>query len=223
MSWTGALHYLCRHWWPSACWQRRTRRLSDSRQSMAVAPPVGFTAIHGGGAAAELPMAARLVPLRACEPIAAPHVIPLRAASSLSMAAGGGVQGLLQSFSKTTGRSIYALSASRPGTEIQTAATLCWLAGADLYLQMQGSGESHGVTAAFMDIPVYVLALSDQEKLEAPGWTTLPSIDIPALDLEARLACWTRCLPEAARPPGGRAGDGGVCLSFGGRGPSAND
>jgi|CZKX01.1.fsa_nt_gi hypothetical protein len=165
------------------------------------APPVGFTAIHGGGAAAELPMAARLVALRACEPIAAPHVIPLRAASSLSMAAGGGVQGLLQSFSKTTGRSIYALSASRPGTEIQTAATLCWLAGADLYLQMQGSGESHGVTAAFMDIPVYVLALSDQEKLEAPGWTTLPSIDIPALDLEARLACWTRCLPEAAALP----------------------
>jgi hypothetical protein len=166
--------------------------------------PAGFTVICGG-ASSDLPVAARLVALCACETIASPHAIPLRAASSLSMANGGGVQALLAGFSSTTGRLVYAPPPSQTFAEIRTAATLCWLDGADLFLQRSGRGESHDPhppAPPFDDIPVYVLVLGDSETPEIPGWRTLPAIDVPTLDLQARLACWKRSLPESNALPG---------------------
>jgi len=164
-------------------------------------PPAAFTVIRGGPNSAKLPVAARLVALRACEPITAPHAIPLRAASSLPLATGAGIEGLLESFSAITSRLVYAWNPSRPGAEVQTAAALCWLDGADLYLPLPAPGEAPETPAApFAGIPIYVLAFWDRERLEIPGWRTLPPIDLPTLDLEARLDCWRRSFPDGAAP-----------------------
>ena len=159
-------------------------------------PPAAFTAVRGGSASAKLPVAANLVALRACESIAAPHFIPLRAASSLTRSTGVGVEGLLEGFSAVTGRPVYAWNPARPGAEVQTAAALCWLDGADLYLQLPGAP-----ALPFGGVPIYVLAFWDYEKSEIPGWRTLPPIDIPTPDLETRLECWQRSFPKDAAPP----------------------
>ena len=165
-------------------------------------PPAAFTVIRGGVSAAKLPVAANLVALRACEPITIPHIIPLHAASSLQLVAGAtSLQGLLGSFSAITGRPVYALNPAQAGGELQTAATLCWLDGADLHLRLSASGASQETAAPFAGIPIYVLALWDQEKLELAGWRTLSPIDIPTPDLAERVDCWQRCFEEGAAPP----------------------
>ncbi len=164
-------------------------------------PPAAFSVIRGDGASPKLPVAANLVALRACEPIAVPHAVPLRAASSLALASGAGVEGLLEGFSAVTGRPVYAWNPSRPGAEVQTAAALCWLDGADLHLNSQTHREGPETTAPFAGIPIYVLALWDREGLDIPGWRTLPPIDIPTLDLQARLDCWERSFPPGIAPP----------------------
>jgi hypothetical protein len=167
-------------------------------------PPAGFTVFRGRTVSAKLQLAAHLVALRACEPITAPHAIPLRAASSLPQGTGAGLENLLESFSAVTGRSVYGWNPSRPGAEVQTAATLCWLDAADLYLQQPFTRESPETTAPpFSGIPIYVLAFWDQEKVEIPGWRSLPPIDIPTLDAEGRLECWRRSFPRDAAPPDG--------------------
>jgi hypothetical protein len=163
-------------------------------------PPAAFTVIGATADSAELPVAAKLVALRACEPVDEPHAIPLRASSSLTLPTGAGVKGLLESFSAVTGRPVYVWNASRSGAELQTAAALCWLDGADLYLQLQAPKEPHDAVPPFHGIPIYVLAFWEQEKLEIPGWRILPAIDIPTLDLEARLNYWRRSFPKDLAP-----------------------
>jgi hypothetical protein len=175
--------------------------LAARRLLAADGPPTAFTVIDGAADSAELPVAAKLVVLRACEPIHEPHAIPLRASSSLTLPTGASVKGLLESFSAVTGRPVYVWNASRSGAELQTAAALCWLDGADLYLQLQAPKEPHDAIPPFHGIPIYVLAFWEQEKLEIPGWRILPAIDIPTLDLEARLNCWRRSLPNGLAPP----------------------
>jgi len=164
-------------------------------------PPSAFTVITGTADSAELPVAAKLVALRACEPVDEPHAIPLRASSSLTLPTGAGVKGLLASFSALTGRPVYVWNDSRSGAELQTAAALCWLDGADLYLQLQAPKEPHDAIPPFQGIPIYVLAFWEQEKLEIPGWRILPAIDIPTLDLEARLSYWRQSFPKDLAPP----------------------
>jgi len=162
----------------------------------------GFTAIRGDSGGAELPLSARLVALRASEAITAPHGIRLRPASSLTLRDGAGVRGLLKSFSGVTGRPVYALGSTRPA-EVQNAATLCWLDGADLYLALPGPGEGHETAAPFTDVPIYALLLSDAENLDIPGWRMLPVIDVPATDRDARLDCWKRSFTPGAAPAEG--------------------
>ncbi|HUB32570.1 MAG TPA: ATP-binding protein, partial [Bryobacteraceae bacterium] len=164
-------------------------------------PPAGFTAIHGNSNGSELALGARLVARLACEPISAPHAIRLRAASSLTLADGAGVRRLLEGFSAITGRPVYTFFSSRP-PEMQTAATVCWLDGADLYLVMPASGDAPEMASApFTDIPIYVLALSDSEKLAVPGWRMLPTVDIPVSDLKERMDCWKQSFAPGTAPP----------------------
>jgi adenylate kinase family enzyme len=166
-------------------------------------PSAAFTVVRGGGQPAKLPVAANLVALRACEPVTAPHAVPLRAASSMALATDAGIQGLLESFSAITGRPVYMWNPSRSGAEVQTAAALCWLDGADLYLQLAPREAQEATSPPFTGIPIYVLAFWDQEKLQIPGWHMLPPIDLPALDLPERLDCWQRSFPEGTAPPDG--------------------
>lgn len=163
-------------------------------------PPAGFTAIRGNGDGSGLPLAARLAALRASEPIAAPHAIRLRAPSSLTLPDGAAVASLLEGFSSITGRPVYAMKSARPG-EMPTAATVCWLEGADLFLTLPSGDTPDAQAAPFADIPIYVLALSDSEKLAVPGWRMLPAIDVPAFDAGARLDCWQRSFPPGLAPP----------------------
>lgn len=175
--------------------------LAARRLLAVVRPPAAFTVIDGTADSAELPVAAKLVALRACEPIDAPHALPLRTSSSLILPTGAGVKNLLQSFSAVTGRPVYVWNASRSGAELQAAAMLCWLDGADLYLQLQAPKEAQDAIPPFNGIPIYVLGFWEQEKLDIPGWRILPAIDIPTLDLEARLNCWRQSFPQDMAPP----------------------
>jgi hypothetical protein len=164
--------------------------------------PDAFTVIGGTTDASELPVAAKLVALRAREAIDGPHGVPLRASSSLTLATGASVRSLLESFSAVTGRPVYAWNASRSGAELQAAAALCWLDGADLCLQLQAPKEPHDAAAVpFSGIPIYVLGFWEQERVEIPGWRILPAIDIPTPDLESRLNCWRQCFSKDTAPP----------------------
>ena len=158
----------------------------------------GFRQFRGGAPTAELPAAANLVALRACEPIGGPHAVPLRATSS--QAGEAGVADLLESFSAVTGRPVYAWQSVRPGAAMRSAATLCWLDGADLYLRLENL-RLETTNPPFSDVPVYVLGFCEQEKLEIPGWQVLPAIDIPSLNSEERLDCWRRAFPDGMAPP----------------------
>jgi hypothetical protein len=167
-----------------------------------IAPPAGITVIRSGSDADDLPSDARLVALGVSEPIATPHAIPVRIFAAGANATSQSVQALLRSFAKATGRPIYAPAGARPAFEIQTTATLCWLDGADLCLGLPAPKEPHEATAApFTDIPIYLIALCEQEKLELPGWHVLPTIEIPKLDLSARIVRWKRSFPVDALPP----------------------
>ena len=161
-------------------------------------PPGGIDVIRGSATSNQLLPSAKLVALRACESIALPHAVPLRAASSLSTA-GAGVHETIESFSAITGRPVYALRAPQ-SADASALATLCWLDGADLYLPLPPA-EGRETAAPFSAIPIYVLAFSDRANFAVPGWRTLPAIDIPTLDLAGRLECWKQSFPPGAAPP----------------------
>jgi hypothetical protein len=161
-------------------------------------PPGGIDVIRGSATSNQLLPSAKLVALRACESIALPHAVPLRAASSLSTA-GTGVHETIESFSAITGRPVYALRAPQ-SADASALATLCWLDGADLYLPLPPA-EGRETAAPFSAIPIYVLAFSDRANFAVPGWRTLPAIDIPTLDLAGRLECWKQSFPPGAAPP----------------------
>jgi hypothetical protein len=163
--------------------------------------PAGFTVVRGDPTSPGLTAAAQLVAQRACEPLTAPHVIPLRAASSAASANSAGVHDVLRGFSAVTRRPIYAWTTPRSGAALHAAATLCWLDGADLYLQAEAPEESSPTSSPPIGVPIYVLAFSARERLEIPGYRTLPPLDLPSLSLEARLDCWRRWLSPQTAPP----------------------
>lgn len=159
--------------------------------------PSAFTVVRGNAASPRLPLGAHLVALRASEPIDRPHAVPMRTASALVPRSGADIRPLLEGFSAVTGRPVYISNPSRSAAELHTSAALCWLDGADLFLERPADP----ALAPFEAVPIHTLSFWEQERLEIPGWSVLPPIDLPALDFAARLECWRDSFPLGAAPP----------------------